>query len=124
MSIQYAGPSLAGNLSLVALNDQAIPLFHDGVAVPTEISRRFAPGQFDQTFVDFHLVQGNSPAASKNTSIGWWQISGFPSDLRLGSEVIFRIEEDGLLTIKAVLDKKNLDVRFMSEGAPRVQLRK
>jgi molecular chaperone DnaK (HSP70) len=128
MSNQPAGSILAANLSLEVLNGAAHPLCHAGETLPAERTLFFSTTSDNQKFFEIHLVHGNSPIASENTSLGIWQICGIPDAPRGVPKMIvaFNIETDGIVKVKVDLidEKKSLEVRYLGEGTPSVHLNK
>ncbi len=127
MPNQSVDKHLAGTVSIEAYDDSIAPLFSEGLAVPVRKHRKVAPSHEDITAIEIHLVQGGSSLASENTSIGKWQLSGFPpgpEEEKRIEEIAFCVDSQGLLTIRSIPDENSLDVRLLSEGLPQVDLRK
>lgn len=128
MSNKPTGAILAANLSLEVFNGVAHPIFHEGETLPAKIGRMFSTTSDNQKSIEIHFVHGNSLVAPENTSLGRWQICEIPDAPRGIPQVrvAFNIEADGIVTVKADLydQKKILEVLYLGEGIPRVQLKK
>ncbi len=85
---------------------------HDGKAVvviprnttlPVEATRIFTTSQDDQTAVQFHVVQGESPVAVENDSLGRFVLDGL-APAKAGTskiEVTFAIDVNGMVLVNA-----------------------
>lgn len=128
MSNQLRNAILAANLSMEVLDGVAHPLCHEGESLPAERALFFSTTSDNQKTIDIHLLQGNSPIASGNKSLGTWQIRGIP-DAQRGIpklRVTFNVEAEGIVKVKVDLidEKRSLEVRYQGDGIPRVQARK
>jgi molecular chaperone DnaK (HSP70) len=128
MSNQPVSTCLAANLSLEVLDGVAHPIFHKGETLPIKTGKMFSTTSDNQKFIEIHFVHGNSPIASENTSLGKWKICGIPDAPRGIPQVrvFFNVEADGIFAVKADLyvEKKSLEVCYLGEGTPRVQIKK
>lgn len=126
MSTQPSKAILAANLSIEVLDGVAHPICHEGECLPTGRNRKYGKAEDNEGFFEFHLLHGNSLVASENTSLGKWRINNLPSDAPKEKpivEVSFSVEVDGRVTIKADMEGKSVDVIYLGEGIPRVQVK-
>ncbi|MCD4653859.1 Hsp70 family protein [bacterium] len=125
MPNQRTDKQLAATVSIAVMNDATARFFAEGTELPAKIHRMFGPTDEGSAAIEIHLVQGESSLASENTSIGKWRISGFPSGPEQDdqcAEVVFVIDQEGILTIQSKPVGK-LDVRLLTEEIPKVELR-
>lgn len=64
-------------LAIQARGGLAIPLVKAGAALPASGSATFTTVRDDQRSALVHLVQGESEIAARNTSLGWFELTGF-----------------------------------------------
>ncbi len=84
-------------------NDGFAPIIPRNTVIPTSNSRIFTTVADNQTSVKIHVLQGESDKASKNVSIGYFELKG----IRLAKagepriEVTFTIDANGILKVSA-----------------------
>ena len=78
-------------------------LIKRNTAIPIEESRVFATEEDYQTSMVIHILQGERTMAYNNVSLGLFKLDGIPPAPRYEQEVkvIFRIDADGILNVKA-----------------------
>jgi molecular chaperone DnaK len=78
-------------------------LIEKNVPIPTEKERIFTTYQDDQAEVEIRVFQGASSHVSKNQSLGAFVLEGITPAPRMEPriEVTFRIDENGILAVRA-----------------------
>lgn len=100
-------------LGLEIQEGQFFPLIHANTATPCRIEHLFEPISLEQKRMVIHILQGENPKASENLSLGCFIIDALgevkeepnqEASLPLVN-VIFEIDEDGLLSVSAINQK-------------------
>ncbi len=114
---------LATDVSLVIHDGRVWPFFPKGRDIPIKTHKKVAPNQLNEDSIEMHFVQGDSPVASENRTVGKWKFSGFPvgenHDDRV-RELSFAIDGDGLLTVTPVPEDNGLTIHLL-EGDAQVE---
>ena len=91
------------SLSIETLGCVATKLIERNTTIPTKKSQIFSTAADNQTAVDIHVMQGERPMASDNTTLGRFQLSGIPPAMRgvPQIEVTFDIDANGIVNVSA-----------------------
>ena len=91
------------SLSIETLGGVATKLIERNTTIPTKKSQIFSTAADNQTAVDIHVMQGERPMASDNTTLGRFQLSGIPPAMRgvPQIEVTFDIDANGIVNVSA-----------------------
>ena len=83
--------------------DRFIELVPRNTTLPVESRKVFTTVEDRQTSVEVHVLQGESKRASENVSLGRFLLAGIRSGARGDPriEVVFAIDVDGLVTVRA-----------------------
>ncbi len=93
----------AYNLGVEIEGDQFITVLSRNTAIPVEIEKTFTTVTDRQVSVEIHVLQGDSPTASRNVSLGRFLLSG----IRVGARgeprvsIRFSVDSDGLVWVSA-----------------------
>ncbi len=90
-------------LGIETLGGVATPLIERNTTIPTKKSQIFSTASDFQAAVTIHIVQGERPLASDNTSLGQFNLVGIPPAPRglPQIEVTFDIDASGILNVSA-----------------------
>ena len=90
-------------LGIAAVGDIFTVLIEQNVVVPTEYQRVFTTNQDGQAEVEIRVFQGRSKAVHDNQLLGSFILEGIAPARRMEPkiEVAFRIDENGILAVKA-----------------------
>ncbi len=90
-------------LGIETLGGVATPLISKNSTIPTSKSQIFSTAADNQTQVEINVLQGESPMASYNKSVGRFVLDGIPPSPRgvPQIEVTFDIDASGILNVKA-----------------------
>ncbi|HKC50308.1 MAG TPA: Hsp70 family protein [Myxococcota bacterium] len=90
-------------LGIAAVGDIFTVLIEQNVVVPTEYQRMFTTNQDGQAEVEIRVFQGRSKAVHDNQLLGSFILEGIAPARRMEPkiEVAFRIDENGILAVKA-----------------------
>ena len=90
-------------LGIETMGSVATPLIQRNSTIPTRKSQVFTTASDFQTAVTIHVVQGERPLASDNTSLGQFNLMGLPPAPRgvPQIEVTFDIDANGILNVSA-----------------------
>jgi molecular chaperone DnaK len=90
-------------LGIETLGGVATSLIERNSTIPTKKSQVFSTAADMQTMVTIHVVQGERPMASDNTSLGQFNLDGIPPAPRgiPQIEVAFDIDANGILNVSA-----------------------
>ncbi|MBU2568081.1 MAG: molecular chaperone DnaK [Elusimicrobia bacterium] len=91
------------SLGLETLGSVMTKLIDRNTTIPTKKSQIFSTAADNQTSVEVHVLQGERPMASDNTSLGRFMLDGIPTAPRgvPQIEVGFDIDENGILHVSA-----------------------
>ncbi|MCK4968521.1 MAG: Hsp70 family protein, partial [Candidatus Aenigmarchaeota archaeon] len=91
-------------LGIETLGRVMTPLIEKNATIPTSKSQIFSTAADNQPSVEIHVLQGERPMAGDNKSLGQFILSGIPPAPRgvPQVEVIFDIDANGILNVKAV----------------------
>ncbi|MCE5296157.1 MAG: molecular chaperone DnaK [Euryarchaeota archaeon] len=91
------------SLSIETLGGVATKLIERNTTIPTRKSQVFSTAADGQTSVEIHVVQGERPMASANTSLGKFMLGGIPPAPRgiPQIEVSFDIDANGIINVSA-----------------------
>jgi molecular chaperone DnaK len=90
-------------LGIETMGSVATPLIQRNSTIPTRKSQVFTTASDFQTAVTIHVVQGERPLATDNTSLGQFNLMGLPPAPRgvPQIEVTFDIDSNGILNVSA-----------------------
>ena len=90
-------------LGIASVGDLFTVLIDQNVVVPTEYQRVFTTNQDGQAEVNIRVFQGRSKAVADNQLLGSFILEGIAPARRMEPkiEVAFRIDENGILSVKA-----------------------
>jgi molecular chaperone DnaK len=90
-------------LAIETYGGVATPMINRNTTVPASKSQIFSTAADNQPSVDVHVVQGERPIAVDNKSLGKFTLSGIaPAPKGVPQiEVVFDIDANGILTVKA-----------------------
>jgi len=91
------------SLSIETLGGVATKLIDRNTTIPTRKSQVFSTAADGQTSVEIHVLQGERPMATDNTSLGKFQLGGIPPAPRgiPQIEVSFDIDANGIINVSA-----------------------
>ncbi|MBI4118425.1 MAG: molecular chaperone DnaK [Parcubacteria group bacterium] len=91
------------SLGIETLGGVATKVIERNTTIPTERKQTFSTAADNQTSVEVHVVQGERPMAADNKTLGKFILDGIPPSPRgiPQVEVIFDINANGILTVKA-----------------------
>ncbi len=95
------------SLGVETANDRFSVIIEKNATIPTTRSKIFTTTKNNQAIVPIHILQGESPKASENISLGYYYLTGIPP-AKKGTpriEVRFSINADGILEVLAVEKK-------------------
>ncbi|MCA9932881.1 MAG: molecular chaperone DnaK [Anaerolineales bacterium] len=91
------------SLGLETLGGVMTPLIPRNTTIPTRKSEVFSTAEDGQTAVDIHILQGERPMATNNSTLGVFRLEGLPAAPRgiPQIEVTFDIDANGILNVTA-----------------------
>ncbi|MEA3424432.1 MAG: molecular chaperone DnaK, partial [Bacillota bacterium] len=91
------------SLGIETLGSVFTKLIERNTTIPTKKSQIFSTAADNQTTVDIHVLQGERPMVSGNTTLGRFQLDGIPSAKRgiPQIEVTFDIDANGIVHVSA-----------------------
>lgn len=91
------------SLGLETLGGVMTTLIARNTTIPTRKSETFSTAEDGQTAVDIHVLQGERPIASHNSTLGVFRLEGIPASPRgvPQIEVTFDIDANGILNVSA-----------------------
>lgn len=91
------------SLGIETLGAVFTKLIERNTTIPTKKSQVFSTAADNQTAVDIHVLQGERPMASDNTTLGRFQLDGIPPARRgiPQIEVTFDIDANGIVHVNA-----------------------
>jgi molecular chaperone DnaK len=91
------------SLGIETLGGVFTKLIDKNTTIPTKKSQVFSTAADNQTSVDIHVLQGERPVASGNTTLGRFQLIGIPPAPRgmPQIEVSFDIDANGIMNVSA-----------------------
>ena len=91
------------SLGIETLGAVSTKLIDRNTTIPTKKSQVFSTAADNQTSVDIHVLQGERPMATDNTTLGRFQLIGIPPAPRgmPQIEVTFDIDANGILNVTA-----------------------
>lgn len=91
------------SLGIETLGGVFTKLIERNTTIPTRKSQIFSTAADNQTAVDIHVLQGERPMASGNTTMGRFQLTGIPPAPRgvPQIEVTFDIDANGIVNVSA-----------------------
>jgi len=106
-------------LGIETLGSVRTPLIDRNTTVPASKSQIFSTAADNQTQVEINVLQGERPMAADNKSLGRFILDGIPSSPRgiPQIEVIFDIDANGILTVKAKDKATNKEQMITIKGA-------
>jgi len=107
------------SLGIETMGNVATKLIDKNTTIPASKSQIFSTASDNQPQVDIHVVQGERPMVSDNKSLGRFILDGIaPSPRGVPQiEVIFDIDANGILTVKAVDKGTNKEQSIKIEGS-------
>ena len=106
-------------LGIETLGEVRTPLIDRNTTVPTSKSQIFSTAADNQTQVEINVLQGERPMAIDNKSLGRFVLAGIPPAPRgvPQIEVVFDIDANGILNVKAVDKATNKEQAITIKGA-------
>jgi len=106
-------------LGLETLGGVRTPLIERNTTIPTSKSQTFSTAADNQTSVEIHVLQGEREFAKDNKSLGHFILDGIPPAPRgvPQVEVIFDIDANGILTVKAKDKATNKENKITIQGS-------
>ncbi len=91
------------SLGIETMGAVATKLIDRNTTIPAKKSQIFSTAADNQTSVDIHVLQGERPMASDNTTLGRFQLVGIPPAPRgvPQIEVTFDIDANGIINVSA-----------------------
>lgn len=91
------------SLGIETMGAVATKLIDRNTTIPAKKSQIFSTAADNQTSVDIHVLQGERPMASDNTTLGRFQLVGIPASPRgiPQIEVTFDIDANGIINVSA-----------------------
>ncbi|KZX16704.1 chaperone protein DnaK [Methanobrevibacter cuticularis] len=91
------------SLGIETMGAVATKLIDRNTTIPAKKSQIFSTAADNQTSVDIHVLQGERPMASDNTTLGRFQLVGIPAAPRgvPQIEVTFDIDANGIINVSA-----------------------
>jgi len=113
--VPVADRKLASNIGIETLNDVSTTLIEAGTPIPCERREIFSTAFDKQTEIEIHVLQGSSPRASENISLGKFKITGLPKDRRgvPKIEVAFRVQPNSEFVLVARDLKRRVDLNVV-----------
>jgi len=92
------------NLGIRTAGDSVSTIIPKNTSIPARANKLFTTTEVDQEFVQINVVQGDSPTASLNTSLGQFTLTGIPNGPagHARIEVSFEIDSDGIVNVSAI----------------------
>ena len=107
------------SLGIETMGGVSTRLIERNTTIPTSRSQIFSTAADNQTSVEIHITQGERTMASDNKSLGRFVLDGIPPAPRgmPQVEVMFDIDANGILTVKAKDKATNKEQSIRIEGS-------
>jgi molecular chaperone DnaK len=107
------------SLGIETLGGVFTKLIESNTTIPTKKSQVFSTAADNQPSVEIHVLQGERPMANDNKSLGRFHLDGIPSAPRgvPQVEVVFDIDANGVLNVKAVDKASNKEQSIRIEAS-------
>jgi molecular chaperone DnaK len=107
------------SLGIETMGGVATKIIERNTTIPTSRSQTFSTAADNQTSVEIHITQGERAMASDNKSLGKFVLDGIPPAPRglPQVEVIFDVDANGILTVKAKDKATNKEQSIRIEGS-------
>ncbi len=107
------------SLGIETLGGVATKLIEKNTTVPTKKTEIFSTAADNQTSVEIHVLQGEREMATYNKSLGKFHLDGIPPSPRgvPQIEVIFDIDANGILHVKAIDKATNKEQSIRIEAS-------
>ena len=107
------------SLGIETLGGVFTKLIEKNTTVPTKKTEIFSTAADNQTSVEIHVLQGEREMATYNKSLGKFHLDGLPPSLRgvPQVEVIFYIDANGILHVKAIDKATNKEQSIRIEAS-------
>ena len=107
------------SLGIETLGGVFTKLIEKNTTVPTKKTEIFSTAADNQTSVEIHVLQGEREMATYNKSLGKFHLDGLPPSLRgvPQVEVIFDIDANGILHVKAIDKATNKEQSIRIEAS-------
>ncbi len=106
-------------LGIEVKGDRRSVLIEKNATIPIKVAKTFTTTENHQSFVNIHLLQGESPRASENRSLGKFTLSGIPEGpagaARIRVEIF--VNADGVVEVSATDSGSGVEKRLTATFA-------
>jgi molecular chaperone DnaK len=110
------------SLGVETLGGVMTKIINRNTTIPTKKSEIFSTAKDNQTVVQIHVLQGEREFAKDNKSLGEFNLEGIPLASRNTAkiEVVFDIDANGILVVKAKDNKTGIEQSIRIEGSSKL----